>query len=72
MMGRRFELDVMGTAGTALGPHQFVKQLAAPTDLAAIGHRNPRRVDATFLRRLLDDAYAGRSPGTNRTTARSA
>lgn len=53
-MSRRFELDVMGTTGTALG------------------HRNPRRVDATSLRRLLDDAYAGRRPGTNRTTARSA
>ena len=31
--------------------------------LLAVGERNPRRPDAPSLRRLLDDAYAGRPPG---------
>lgn len=30
--------------------------------VVAVGDRNPRRVDAASLRRLLDDAYAGRPP----------
>jgi alcohol dehydrogenase class IV len=32
--------------------------------LVAVGDRNPRRPDAPSLRRLLDDAFAGRPPGT--------
>ena len=32
--------------------------------IAAVGDRNPRRPDTPSLRRLLDDAYAGRQPGT--------
>jgi alcohol dehydrogenase class IV len=32
--------------------------------VAAVGARNPRPPDAPSLRRLLDDAYAGRPPGT--------
>lgn len=32
--------------------------------IAAVGDRNPRRPDPSSLRRLLDDAYAGRPPGT--------
>ncbi len=31
--------------------------------LTAVGDRNPRRPDVPSLRRLLDDAYAGRPPG---------
>ena len=32
--------------------------------VSAVGQRNPRQPDAPSLRRLLDDAYAGRPPGT--------
>jgi hypothetical protein len=32
--------------------------------VVAVGDRNPRRPDVPSLRRLLDDAYAGRPPGT--------
>lgn len=32
--------------------------------LVAVGDRNPRRPDAPSLRRLVDDAFAGRPPGT--------
>lgn len=31
--------------------------------ITAVGARNPRTVDAMSLRRMLDDAYAGRPPG---------
>lgn len=31
--------------------------------ITGVGSRNPRTVDATSLRRMLDDAYAGRPPG---------
>ena len=47
----------------ALGmPEDGLDDVAART-VAAIGDRNPRPVDTKSLRRLLDDAYAGRPPG---------
>jgi maleylacetate reductase len=59
--------------GERLGAPTDLRSLGLPEEalddvadraVAAIGHRNPRRVDTWSLRRMLDDAYAGRPPGT--------
>lgn len=43
-------------------PHDALDDVARRA-LVAVGERNPRRPDVPSLRRLLDDAYAGRPPG---------
>jgi alcohol dehydrogenase class IV len=47
----------------ALGlPHAAIDDVVARA-ITVVGDRNPRTPDATSLRRMLDDAYAGRPPG---------
>ena len=60
--------DLASTLGAprslaALGMPEDGLDDAAERAVTAIGDRNPRPVDRASLRRLLDDAYAGRPPG---------
>jgi len=48
----------------SIGVPQDALDSTAERAVGAVGERNPRRPDAPSLRRLLDDAYAGRPPGT--------
>ncbi|HSE09612.1 MAG TPA: maleylacetate reductase [Nocardioidaceae bacterium] len=51
------------TALAALGlPHSALDDIVARA-ITAVGERNPRAPDATSLRWMLEDAYAGRPPG---------
>lgn len=56
-LGAPTDLASIGVPQDALGS-------VAERAVGAVGERNPRRPDAPSLRRLLDDAYAGRLPGT--------
>ena len=55
-LGAPTDLASLGLPGDALDD-------VAERAVAAVGDRNPRRPDGPSLRRLLDDAYAGRPPG---------
>jgi maleylacetate reductase len=56
------ELDAP-TDLAALGLPQAALDDAVARAITAVGTRNPRTPDAASLRRMLDDAYAGRPPG---------
>ena len=47
-----------------LAPECFLVVFPPEVDLGAVGDRNPRPVDPDSLRRLLEDAFHGRPPGT--------
>jgi maleylacetate reductase len=52
------------TSLAAIGMPRDGLDAAAEQAVAAVGDRNPRPVDVPTVRRMLDDAYAGRPPAT--------